>query len=186
MAKSKVKHLQRLKLTNRRAIAVILVVSLLSIGVLVWARKDNPTPNSTDNTTAAAENGEYINYGPPTEEEKQQAEDRKNEIVAQNENQNNYPQTPSGKKQVTPVITGADNSNVRSYISGIVEDGGSCTATFTKGSEVVTRTSAGLADVSTTVCAPSTNLSPGSWKVVMSYASAKAEGKSQPYNLQIQ
>jgi hypothetical protein len=125
------------------------------------------------------------NLATATEEEKQQAADNKDRIV---EEQNNKPQptqnspTPTpAKKQVTVTITNANKDTVNAYVSGIFEDGGTCTATFTQGSTVVTRTSTGFKNVSYTQCAPiAPNLpSGGTWSVVVSYSSAAAEGTSK-------
>lgn len=154
----------------------------------MWMRRGEDGPSNADVATAAQEES-YVNLDPPTEEEKQQAQNRKDEIVTQSESQSSPPVSPDGKKQVTPVITSADENAVRAYIPGIIEDGGTCTATLAKsGSQTVTVSSEGVANVSQTVCAPSIsdkNLSSGQWSVVLSYSSSKSGGKSAAYPLEI-
>lgn len=153
-----------------------LVVLLVAGGGLAWAiARDKQTPSNTDS-------GSYVNLEPTTEQEKQETEAYKRSLA---EDQPSPPPTSEGKKQVTPVITNADNSSVRAYVSGIVEDGGTCTFTFSRsGFQTKTTTSEGFADATTTVCTPvstsSLNLASGQWSVVLNYSSSKAEGKSQP------
>lgn len=92
--------------------------------------------------------------------------------------------TSNTKKVVTPVITSASKSGatvaIFSYVSGVIEDGGTCTFTFS-GSTTITYTSQGVANASNTDCRLSksdSRFSSGSWKVTLSYSSTKASGKS--------
>lgn len=68
------------------------------------------------------------------------------------------------------------------FVAGIIEDGGVCTLTLTKGTDVVTATSTATADATTTSCGllqTSGTLSAGTWSAVLSYSSSKAEGRSR-------
>lgn len=72
---------------------------------------------------------------------------------------------------------------VRSFITGVVEGTGTCTATFTKGSLVVTASSQAFIDVSTSQCGPidiehSKFSEQGTWSVIVSYESPTSIGKS--------
>lgn len=64
------------------------------------------------------------------------------------------------------------------YVQGLLENGGSCTFTFTGLGDPVTVTSEGVADSSTTSCGtvsvPIAQLPSGSWSVTLSYTSAAA------------
>jgi hypothetical protein len=66
------------------------------------------------------------------------------------------------------------------YVSGVVEDGGTCTLTLTQGGARVAATSRASADATTTTCAelrvPGAKLAPGTWQAVLSYASATHVG----------
>lgn len=118
-----------------------------------------------------------VKLAPPTDQEKKDAEDNKEKILQ--EQQNNQNQT-SGKKQVNVIITNASPDSVNAFVSGIFEEGGTCTATFSQGSTVITRTSQGFGNASYTQCAPITPNLPNSsgWSVTVSYSSNSAEGSS--------
>lgn len=121
------------------------------------------------------------NLDPPTEQEKKETEAHKDELVRQAQEEKNQAKQ-TGKKQVSVVVTNATASSINSYVSGVVEENGTCTATMTQGSTVVTRTSQGFSNVGVTNCAPINPQLPngGDWSLVLSYSSANAEGKSSP------
>jgi len=156
----------------------ILVVAIASAGAL-WIKHSHNTPPAPPGVKLAS----------ATKQEKQEANDNKDRILAQEKNgqtQNSQSSqasaaSPAAKKQVSVIVTSADASIVTAYASGVFEDGGTCTATFTQGGTVVTRNSAGFKNVSYSQCTPITPNLPnaGSWSVVVSYSSATAEGKSQ-------
>lgn len=84
---------------------------------------------------------------------------------------------------ISVVITSAQevasSVQVSSYVSGVFEDGGTCTLTLKKDSQVVTRTAQGLADASHTTCPTFTIdnnghavLGAGMWAATVSYSSA--------------
>jgi hypothetical protein len=81
----------------------------------------------------------------------------------------------------------ADSSTltVGGYVSGVVESGGTCTLTVTKGKSVARATSSASPDASTTDCAqlavPGAKLSSGTWSGVLSYESSTSTGQSQPF-----
>jgi len=164
-------------------IAIGIVIVLAVAGCLLWkhhkdveAQKPHP-PHP-------------INYNPPTQEEKDQTQAHKEELSQQSNQSSGSGSTgtSAGAQSVSPVITNASQLNqqitVNAYVPGIFEDGGTCTATFTKGGATVTKTSQGFANVNTTSCAPITAnrsefSSSGDWQVIVSYSSSKASGSSQ-------
>lgn len=155
----------------------MLLLLLIGGGSYIGLKDDNAPKNDANQTAEE----DYINLDPPTEEEKTETEENKKSI---SEDSPAPPASNNGKKQVTPVITSADRSEVRAYVTGIFEDGGTCTATATKGAQVKTATSSGFADFNKTTCAPITiSLPDGGWSIVVSYSSSTAEGKSQPYEV---
>jgi hypothetical protein len=101
----------------------------------------------------------------------------------------------STKRAATPFVTLADwdpsshELDVSAIVPGLVESGGTCTATVAKGG--VTRTAAApAAAVSTYVgCNPMTipgsALSAGTWTVHVSYSSRSAEGTSAAKTVQV-
>jgi hypothetical protein len=66
-------------------------------------------------------------------------------------------------------------------VSGVIEDGGTCRATLTHGATTVTGEAKGMADAKATDCAVTVTdarLTPGTWKVVLSYRSSTSNGTS--------
>lgn len=127
-----------------------------------------------------------INYEPPTDQEISETEQHKRSIDSQN-NTVEEERAPSG---VTPIITSADQTTVRAYISGISEDGGTCTATFTQGTVSFPKQSSGFRDVNSTICEPirldrSDFNNGGEWSVVIAYKSSLVEGKSQEVKIKV-
>ena len=67
------------------------------------------------------------------------------------------------------------------FAAGVLENGGTCTLTLTRGGEKVTATSAATADAKTTSCGllqTTTGLTAGTWGATLSYASGDAHGES--------
>lgn len=166
------------KYFSKRLLPVVLVLALIAADFVYSQRRDKTPPPQDGQPTAP-----YINLGPPTEEQKNPARDNPNPPPSQTN-------PSSGKKTVTPVITSADKSEVRAYVPGIVEDGGTCTATFTHGQDTVNASSKAFSNVSYTSCKPITLNGPlnisGKWTVVVSYSSVTSEGKSEPFTFEVQ
>jgi hypothetical protein len=68
------------------------------------------------------------------------------------------------------------------YVAGLVEEGGSCTATLTLGHRTVVVSGEAFADVSTTSCGDlvvtADQISTGAWSAVLSYGSTTHSGSS--------
>lgn len=103
---------------------------------------------------------------------------------------------PSGLRLVTPTITyvgpggSAGELEVSGIVSGVIEDGGRCTATLALGSTTRTASQAGAADASSTSCGTmvfvADGLSAGSWQVTLAYLSSTSQGSSDPVPVVIQ
>lgn len=132
-----------------------------------------------------------IDLSPATPAEKQDSNEHK-----ENTSQNNQPTPPpSSTSSVTPVIVDAsqysDKIEVRSYVPGVFENGGTCTVTLTKGSLQVTKQAAATEDATTTRCA---NVSidrsefseAGQWTATVSYSSTAYQGSSKPTTVEVQ
>ena len=163
---------RRRKKFNRRAVLLITsAILILALAGFAIARRDNKTRSGSDDS-----NG---NLTPATTEEKQESESRKDQIVQEQKNQPSS--SAVGIKNVTVVVTEANSSTVKGYIQGVFEDGGTCTAIATQGSQTITKTSIAFANVSYTQCAPinwSSPLSSGSWTINLAYKSATAQGNT--------
>lgn len=173
-------------ITNRRRKSIIFIVIsfvLITIGCGYFYAAKMISNNSTSEGT--------IRYEAATKIEKQEAENNKNNIVKSQQNKNNNPSSPNTstqKQTVKPTITNT-NGSINAYVSGIFESGGTCTATFTKGSTTLTKTSAGFENVSYTQCTPinidSSFLESGSWTVFIKYNSEKSEGMSDSQQMEV-
>lgn len=186
MAKHKNRKLGSILRSARTKLALVIIVLLL-LGFGAWAVADDSEVSQDPPPTESAIDSDTPNPGSPdlspaTPQERQETQDYKKSLT---QNQGGSSATTSeGKKVVYPVITGASHEEVNAYVSGIVEDGGTCTATATKGSQTITGTSTGFANVSYTSCPPiSLSLPAGKWSVVLNYSSATSEGKSQVFEV---
>lgn len=165
-------------------IASLIGVALVAVAGVLAYKHFNKTSNPT--------------YPGPTAQEIKDAEDNKKNVEKRKqieEDAKNNPLPAGTKVAVSPQIINASQNGTEIFISasigGVFEDGGTCTAAITYGGQTVTRSSEGFADATTTSCTPiridrSEFSSNGTWSVVLTYSSAKAEGKSQAVQLVIQ
>lgn len=153
------------------------------------------SPTRKDNSSAQTGNG--VNFDPPTKEEQQAGNEQKEEIVEEKEQQEaTPPPSPSSKKSVKPAIVSASiidgQVDVRGFVPGVFEEGGTCTARFTKpGSTPISKTTTGFEDFNKTTCQPFTfpvaQLSGnGDWSITLSYSSGTAEGTSDASTITVQ
>lgn len=129
-----------------------------------------------------------INYGPATKAEKKETEEHKKNLEKQvgSNDSTTKSEVPEGKANV--VVTYVSSTESRGYVSNVFEDGGTCTITYTKGSQKVTGSSEGIMDVNKTTCPTITVpvLSSGDWTAVLSYSSPKISGSSAPQTVKVQ
>lgn len=170
---------------GKKILLAILVVLLLAVIAgsfyVLNNRRDNAVPAKNP----------AVNLQPATQQEQSDSNQHKEDIVKQDEASKN---PANSGKQVTPVIVDAgqygSNIEVRSYVPAIAEDGGSCTFTFSQGSQKVTKDATGFADATTTKC-PNLSVgqnslpSKGSWTVTVSYKSTTASGSSQASTFEV-
>lgn len=181
-----------------KILMVVAAIAVLLAGGLAYAYTQGTWPFQSDNTTAntdtASKDSEDVNsidYSPPTSEEQSSSQDAKRRFKEEQERkaQEDSRKTPSGKKIANVSITSAgvfnDKLEIRAYISNVIEDGGTCTATVTSStakSEVVTAQSKAFADASSSVCPPiyipANKLQAGKWSVQVKYTSSNYEGVS--------
>ncbi len=155
---------------------------LLIVGWWLAARADHRAKTGAANNSSSPS---YVNLNPPTQTEKKETEAHKDALA---QNPPPPPAAPGGSRQVTPFITSASASTVKAYVSGVVEDGGTCTATFTSSDGTTkTFTSTGAANATNTICTPIqvSGLGAGSWSVVVSYSSTSSSGSSAAQTVKI-
>jgi hypothetical protein len=97
-----------------------------------------------------------------------------------------------GEVDVVLTYAGFDDSTgtvqANGFAAGVLEDGGTCTLTLTRGDDEVTVRSTGVADATTTSCGlleTGTGLAAGTWDAVLSYTSDDAEGTSPSMEVEV-
>lgn len=169
---------------RKNKVLVLAALAVVLVGGLVWfglSRHKSSTLSPAGSSSPQTSNG--INYGPATQTEKQDSQNAKNQAVQQDSQPSS---SSSGKKQVSVSVIYADRNSVRAQVTGVFENGGTCTAKATSPSEAtVTKTSTGVGNVSYTNCGLITwSLSgAGPWTVTVSYDSATASGTSGSYTV---
>lgn len=162
---------------------------LVIVGAAAYIVLHKDKKSETKPTPSTNQASDQINYSPPTQQEKKDTEEFKK---SQQDNLNNSTQQ-SNSASVVITYAGQQGTQitVNSFVGGTVEDGGTCTAEFTKGTQKVTKTSEGFANVSNTNCAPifidrSEYSSSGDWDLKVSYKSAKINAVSDSKKVTIQ
>jgi hypothetical protein len=83
----------------------------------------------------------------------------------------------------------ADQVQVGGYVGGVVEEGGVCTLTLTKGGTTVTGQRSAVANAATTSCGelsvPGAELGAGTWQAVLSYSSSGHAGTSESVDVEV-
>lgn len=175
--------------SKKRHTAIILtslgIILLLLIGVGFYLHNTGKLFNNQQSS-----NG--VNLAPPTKEEKEAANTQKET----NLNREDSPKTSQGGKSAASVfIVDASQYDsvveVRGYTSSVIEDGGTCTATFKNPSfNQVSASSTARRDAQTTQCntidIPRSSFSgAGTWTVTLSYDSPSSSGASSQANVTI-
>jgi hypothetical protein len=176
---------------NKKTLVVVILVIVLASGgaFLVSKRRQKPSENNIPLSTTS----ETIKYEEATNQEKTETEEFKNNQIEEQDQPSQQAQTGQ-KTAVSPVILSAsisgDQAQLRSFVQGVVEDGGTCSYTFSKDSETIQKQVSGFANVSSTNCSPldfpKSELTKGTWKVSLKYSSTKAEGVSGVMTLEVQ
>lgn len=173
------------------------LVILIGVAGILWGLDKVGVMNlpflSNNDTATNTTNG--INYGPPTEQEKQDTAKFKQDLT--NQGANNGTSPPPGQKQTaTPIISSwgqvlsSQNVEVSGYVTGVYEQSGTCTANLEKSGQKVSQSQAATLNAQNISCGFITidrsKLTPGTWKATLSYTSATAEGTSQPVMVEVQ
>ncbi len=188
---------ERLHLNSRKSVIYLIIMVLVLLGGSAVAYNKyyrNPDSGSDQNNGDNAN----INFSPPTNEEKKETEEHKEEIANPPAPVPNPTPGPSPQlKAVTPIITswGTNSNNngyiVSAFIPGIVENGGTCTLKATLGANTpITKTTSAENDASSTTCSNfllsrSDFLAAGNWSVKVSYSSSTSSGTSSAVELKV-
>lgn len=175
---------------NKKVIITIMLVLLVaSIGLAAYAWLSKDDDNSYTDTDG-------ITYQEATEAEKQESENIKKENSEQIDNSQGAPTSnESGqKKTVTPIITAwsQDSSGdlrINGYVPEVTEEDGTCSYTLTNGNMEVEQSRSALLNAQSTSCGQivisSNKLSPGQWKITLTYSSSNSKGTSDETTIQI-
>ena len=164
--------------------AALLLIGAGVVAYTVLDNKNKPDPQKISD----------IDYSSPTSEEIEEGQDaKKNTYDNSQKNPTDEDTTSTTKRSVNVGISFADiyndNLEIRAFTNGIVE-AGTCTATVTKGSEKITKSTGAFIDVSSTQCEPiyipKATISSGKWSIVVTFSSLNAEGTSEATEVNIQ
>lgn len=178
-------------LKNKKIVTIISIISIAIIGGIFYYWSSIHTPKSSAGQTAISTDSKKIDLSPATEEDKTRADQNKEEIV----NKHNQTSEPaSGKRTVTPVITYAGTYGSSFQVGGFVdafEEGGTCTATLTKGLTKVTKSLTAVRGANSVNCPeidfPLSSLpDKGTYTLTLTYSSDTASGTSASQNVAIQ
>lgn len=165
---------------------VIVAVLLVGGGLAYWQRDTisgwfNQSSESTDSDNSSSGSSDSNNSDMP---------DTDYDGTSSNNDSSSDGSSSSssdGIKQANVIINDASqydsNVEVRSYVEGVVESNGTCTVTFKKGNQSVTKTTELLTNPSYTTCATvsvpvSEFPSKGTWQVTVDYSSATYKGSA--------
>lgn len=180
---------------HRKLPYLIAAVALVLIGGAILAYALHPNATKKD---SSGDSG--VNYTPPTSDEQQgeKTAEQTKPPATDGSNSSQTGGTSSGtsgsssgtgttKKSVSVEITAANQNastvTVRSIISGVVTNDGTCTLTLSKqGSSSVVKTSSAQSVTTYTTCKgfslSSDGLAKGTWNVSLSYASSSYQGSA--------
>jgi hypothetical protein len=179
---------------TKKIILVLLGVALAS--ALAYGVYTQYYKGDADNTNTSAE--EAINFDPPTEEEKAEADAHKDEVVRRQEIESNSQENSSGPKKNADVTLSSwpstvgknQNVEVNGFVSNVYENGGTCTLTLKKSGQTAKKNQTARKDAQTTTCGlismPRASVSPGTWKATITYSSKTASGVSQTVNIKVE
>lgn len=170
-------------LKNKKKILVITVLLLLAFAMVlgaiyIYTYKQNNKIGSTDTTESTPDIENKINFEPPTDTEQQSGDNKKQQIV-----KNQEVEKPNTANVVIVDASQYEKEvEVRAFASNTVKKG-SCEITFEQNGISFTKTVAAFADASSSPCAalvvPVTEFKkPGTWNVTVKYTNDSITGSS--------
>lgn len=180
MPKSKL--IQKVRKHPRRKIIIVLVVVLLAVsaGLLFKTYRDRGQEPGIDPPGT-----EKIDLSPATEEEQAEADRHKEALVKQEQQQTSA--QSSGRSVPVTIVDASQygqDVEVRAFATGVYENDATCTITFSRNGQTVTKQVAAEKDSNYMRCGnvvvPRSEFpSAGEWTVEVRYNSASATGSKQ-------
>lgn len=175
--------------------ATILLLVLIGLLILIFVINGDDQKKSVQDLPNPTDTTDTTNLAPPTDEEKQQAVTNKSKIDEDEARRQSQSSLNNGtKKAVKPIITYSDQYGekieIGSYVPGIFEDGGICTANLTKEDRIFSKHVNAVKEGKSTFC-PTFNISnaelpeKGIWALVVSYESAISIGSSDSTKIEV-
>lgn len=183
--------MSKIKKASKKSLIVGLIILLVLavLGGFYYSKHRNN--NAAPSTTTTQD--DKLDLSPATEEDKQRADQNKEDIIKRDQDLQNQPPT-SGKKTVKPIITYAGiygpQAEVGANVPGVFEDSGACVATFTNGSTSFSKSVIAVKNVSSNSCpvmaAKNEEFSSkGIWSVVVTYSSTTSTGASDTKSFEV-
>lgn len=171
---------------SRKKTLLIAIVCIAIVGIGTFFLVSSRNNSDTGDTRPV----NSVDYSGPTKEEQKAGDEQKAINEKEEEAIKNNPTPTNANIFIVDASQYDDTIEVRAYISNILEDGGTCTATFTRGETSFTKTSTAFKDATTTQCGnmtiPRSDFSSaGDWRVTVSYASSSMTGQSSPKTMAI-
>lgn len=172
---------------NKKIISIVLVFALIIVLVLFISNNKNEASKPTNQPTSSADGD--INFSAPSEEDNKNTEARKQEIIEKSQNPS---ANPSGAN-VQPIITYSEkygnDVETAAYVQGVSEEGGTCTATYSKNGQSKEAKVTAFANSGATNCPPmiisASSLGSGTWQVKVTYKSATRSGVSEVRSIEV-
>lgn len=144
----------------------------------------------SENSRASNKTTSRINYDPPTKQEKEAGDKQKEANIDREKTDESSVATQSVNIVLVDAAQYDNVVEVRTYMSNVYEDEGSCTIKFTQGDKTLTRTNEAFKDATTTQCQPfdiqrSDFPSSGEWNLNISYASDAHTGELNNIKVEI-
>lgn len=191
----KLKTNKNIKNPLRLAGVLVVTLILLSASYLVIAKYMTLWPFSEQSTPDTSSNSDP-NSLDPTYSTNKLAPGDKNVTDTNSDPQDSSTTTGAERKETVDVaIAYADKSSdskvfeVRAFISGVIEGGGTCTAILVKNGETLRQSSQAFIDATTSQCNPIefplSSIDQGQWLLTVEYNSPTSNGVSQAMKVTI-
>jgi hypothetical protein len=171
--------------------SVMILTALLGGVIIIAALELTNTTHLFHKSSSQNAPSSDINYGPPTNVEKQDSEAHKSTPI----NVGNTDNISTKKRVTVDITTWAQKSSsldVNGFANGVVEEGGICTLALVYKSDStqrVVQSRPAEANASNTTCGvisvPLSKLRAGTWNATLSYSSATATGTSEVTPLEV-
>lgn len=164
------------------ALLIVLIV-LATAGSVFLVNRESDQTNMPLPVSSEPTDENYINFNPPTEEDKQEAEQNKKEL-ADKSAPAPVPPTNTANLVITYAGQYDETIEIAAYVSNVLEDNGTCKLTLSNDSIEIYKEVSGFRDARHTVCPafiiPRSELpNAGRWSAVVSYRSPTVSGESE-------